>query len=88
MYRSKHDPAGAPTGSTFGTHGTTQLLGAGTVKKKTISTFGPGTKLGPNPKEFLRRGDAAGTRNAFRLHRERTSAELIAILENYRLPQL
>jgi len=38
--------------------------------------------------EFLRRGDADGTRNAFRLHRERTSAELIAILENYRLPQL
>lgn len=38
--------------------------------------------------EFLRRGDAEGTRNAFRRHRERTSAELIAILENYRLPHL
>ncbi|MBT8460119.1 MAG: FCD domain-containing protein, partial [Boseongicola sp.] len=38
--------------------------------------------------EFLRRGDADGTREAFRRHRERTSAELIEILENYRLPQL
>lgn len=38
--------------------------------------------------EFLRRGDADGTRDAFRQHRERTSAELIGILENYRLPQL
>ena len=38
--------------------------------------------------EFLRRGDVDGTRESFRLHRERTSAELVAILENYRLPQL
>ena len=38
--------------------------------------------------EFLRRGDVDGTRDAFRRHRERTSSELIAILENYRLPQL
>lgn len=38
--------------------------------------------------EFLRRGDADGTREAFRRHRERTSTELIAILEEYRLPQL
>ncbi|NNJ69536.1 MAG: GntR family transcriptional regulator [Boseongicola sp.] len=38
--------------------------------------------------EFLRRGDAEGTRDAFRKHRQRTSAELISILENYRLPHL
>ena len=38
--------------------------------------------------ELLRRGDVDGTREAFRQHRERTSAELIDILENYRLPQL
>lgn len=38
--------------------------------------------------EFLRRGDAEGTREAFRKHRQRTSAELISILEKYRLPHL
>ena len=38
--------------------------------------------------EFLKRGDADGAREAFRRHRQRTAAELISILENYRLPQL
>ncbi|SMX23461.1 GntR family transcriptional regulator [Boseongicola aestuarii] len=38
--------------------------------------------------EFLRRGDAEGTREAFRKHRQRTSVELISILEDYRLPHL
>ncbi len=36
----------------------------------------------------LRHGDADGTRNIFRQHRERAARELLAILENYRLPQL
>lgn len=38
--------------------------------------------------ERLRAGDAEGTRAVFRAHRERAAAELLGILENYRLPQL
>ena len=38
--------------------------------------------------ECLRRGDPDAARKAFRQHRERTVAELLNILENYRLPQL
>lgn len=38
--------------------------------------------------EHLRSGDAAATRNAFRLHRQRAAQELLAILENYKLGQL
>jgi len=59
MYRSKHDPAAPVTGSTFGTHGNTQLHGAGMVKKRETATFGHPGKLGPNPKEFLKRGEKA-----------------------------
>lgn len=59
MYRSKHDPNAPVTGSTFGTHGTTQLSGAGIAKKRDNATFGPGGKSGPNPKEFLKRGEKA-----------------------------
>lgn len=33
-------------------------------------------------------GDADSARNAFRAHRERAAAELLAILEDYRLPRL
>ncbi len=36
----------------------------------------------------LRNGDVDGTRAIFREHRERAARELLAILENYRLPQL
>merc|ERR1719240_2335998 len=46
MYRSKHDP-NAP------------VTGAGIVKKRDNATFGPGGKSGPNPKEFLKRGEKA-----------------------------
>lgn len=33
-------------------------------------------------------GDAEGARDAFRQHRERSAKELLAVLENYRLPSL
>lgn len=36
----------------------------------------------------LRAGDVEGTRRVFRAHRERAAAELLGILDNYRLPQL
>lgn len=38
--------------------------------------------------EFLRKGDPSGVRRVFREHRQRAANELLAILENYRLPQL
>jgi DNA-binding GntR family transcriptional regulator len=38
--------------------------------------------------EFLRQGDPSGVRRVFREHRQRAASELLAILENYRLPQL
>ena len=44
------------TGSTFGTHGTTQLHGAGIVKKRGAATFGPSNKTNPNPQTYLKRG--------------------------------
>ena len=40
MYRSKHDPNAPVTGSTFGTQGTTQLSGAGIVKKRDNGAWG------------------------------------------------
>uniref|UniRef100_A0A7S2Y1M7 Enkurin domain-containing protein n=1 Tax=Fibrocapsa japonica TaxID=94617 RepID=A0A7S2Y1M7_9STRA len=55
MYRSKHDPRAPVTGSTFGTHGNTQLVGAGSMKKKGASTFGPPLgKTAPDPKSFTK----------------------------------
>lgn len=56
MYRSRHDPTAPVTGSTFGTHGTTQLHGAGVVKKRAAATFGPQNKTNPNPQTYLKRG--------------------------------
>ena len=54
IYRSKHDPSTPVTGSTFGTHGTTQILGAGSLKKKASSLFGkPPRSQMPDPKNFL-----------------------------------
>ena len=38
--------------------------------------------------EHIRAGDVDKAREAFRLHRERAAAELLGILENYRLPRL
>lgn len=38
--------------------------------------------------EYLRKGDPSGVRRVFREHRQRAANELLAILENYRLPQL
>ena len=38
--------------------------------------------------EHMRRGDALATRAAFRAHRERSAAELLTLLETYRLGQL
>jgi hypothetical protein len=61
MYRSKHDPSGPLTGSTFGTHGTTQLIGAGSAKRASKSTFGPpGGKSKPSTHDYLKghSGDA------------------------------
>lgn len=38
--------------------------------------------------DCLRKGYAGGARRAFRRHRQRAARELLALLENYRLPQL
>jgi DNA-binding GntR family transcriptional regulator len=38
--------------------------------------------------ECMRRGDAAGTRDAFRAHREQSARELLELLETYKLGQL
>jgi len=58
MYRSKHDPNKPVTGSTFGVRGTTQLLGAGSLKKRENATFGkPINSQQPNPKSFLKSGE-------------------------------
>jgi len=57
MYRSKHDPKAAVAGSTFGTHGTTQLPGAGRVQKLPSATFGPSEKTNPNPRQYLKKGE-------------------------------
>lgn len=58
MYRSKHDPNKPVTGSTFGVRGTTQLLGAGSLKKRENATFGkPINSQQPDPMTFLKRGE-------------------------------
>jgi len=58
MYRSKHDPKTKITGSTFGTHGTTQLLGVGAVKKQPSATFGkPLNASMPDPNRYLKGGE-------------------------------
>lgn len=58
MYRSKYDPKTPVSGSTFGIHGTTQLLGAGSVKKQSTATFGkPLNSQLPDPSTYLKRGD-------------------------------
>ena len=55
MYRSLHDPKVGVTGSTFGTFGSTQILGAGSLKKKESSLFGkPPMANMPDPKKFLK----------------------------------
>ena len=59
MYRSRHDPAAPVSGSTFGTHGTTMLKGAGVVKNKDMGSFGPPGKQPPNPSTFLKSGEKA-----------------------------
>ena len=47
MYRSRYDPKAGVTGSTFNTHGSTKVLGAGEAVRKASGTMG-------------RRTDAAG----------------------------
>jgi len=62
IYRSTHDPKTPVTGSTFGLQGTTQILGAGSVKKKEASLFGkPPRSNMPNPKNFLVKGSSGVT---------------------------
>lgn len=57
MYRSKHDPKTKISGSTFGIHGTTQLLGAGALKKQDTATFGKPLRSSlPNPRTYLKGG--------------------------------
>eukprot|EP01038_Epipyxis_sp_PR26KG_P011259 gene11259-15107_t len=41
MFKSRHSHEVKPTGSTFGCHGTTRLLGAGEVVKKDGALYGP-----------------------------------------------
>lgn len=57
MYRSRHDPSAPVPCSTFGMQGTTQLLGASTVKKRESALFGPANSTAPDPTRYLRRGE-------------------------------
>lgn len=65
-YQSRHDPLVQPTGSTFGTHGKTKLLGAnlGEAKRaeRPASAKGFG-KLAPksDPKIFIKKGERCAT---------------------------
>jgi hypothetical protein len=53
MYRSRYDPKGDVTGSTFNTQGTSQVLGAGKAVRKESGTMGRFTQR-PDPSTYLR----------------------------------
>ena len=44
MYRSRYDPKAGVTGSTFNTHGSTKVLGAGEAVRKASGTMGRRTE--------------------------------------------
>jgi len=56
MYRSKHNPKGEITYSTFGATGTTQLPGAAKMKKSAAAHMGPAESQRPNPSTFMKAG--------------------------------
>lgn len=56
MYRSKHNPKGEISCSTFGATGTTQLPGAAKFKKSNAAHMGPAESVRPQPSAFLKAG--------------------------------
>lgn len=65
-YRSKHDPKVEPTGSTFGAHGTTKLIGSNLGAVGRMERGGSAKGFGrlpskPEPKEFTRKGERCST---------------------------
>ncbi|TYZ67294.1 hypothetical protein PybrP1_007597 [[Pythium] brassicae (nom. inval.)] len=56
-YRSKHDPKVEPTGSSFGVHGTTKLIGSNLGSAKGFGRL----PAKPEPKEFTRKGERCST---------------------------
>lgn len=65
-YRSKHDPKVEPTGSSFGVHGTTKLVGSNLGAAGRVERAGSAKGFGrlpakPEPKEFIRKGDRCST---------------------------
>ena len=53
MYRSRYDPKAGVTGSTFNTHGSTKVLGAGEAVRKASGTMGRRTER-PDPNDYLK----------------------------------
>uniref|UniRef100_K3W8L4 Enkurin domain-containing protein n=1 Tax=Globisporangium ultimum (strain ATCC 200006 / CBS 805.95 / DAOM BR144) TaxID=431595 RepID=K3W8L4_GLOUD len=65
-YRSKHDPKVEPTGSSFGVHGTTKLVGSNLGEVGRMEKPGSAKGFGrvpakPDPKEFIKKGDRCST---------------------------
>ncbi|CAM9811502.1 unnamed protein product, partial [Ectocarpus sp. 12 AP-2014] len=62
MYKSRHDPVCVLAGSTFGSFGTTQPIGAAMLKKQASGTFGPPVEaLRNDPAKFLKKGTKTHT---------------------------
>lgn len=65
-YRSKHDPKVEPTGSSFGAHGTTKLIGSnlgevGRMEKPSSAKGFGRVAAKPDPKEFTKKGERCST---------------------------
>jgi hypothetical protein len=65
-YKSKHDPSVAPTGSTFGLHGQTRLIGANVGEDTYIERRASAKGIGrisdkPDPKGFVKKGERCST---------------------------
>lgn len=65
-YQSKHDPMVQPTGSTFGIHGKTKLLGANLGDAKRVERPASAKGFGklapkPDPKGFTKKGERCST---------------------------
>ncbi|TMW59627.1 hypothetical protein Poli38472_004696 [Pythium oligandrum] len=65
-YRSKHDPSVNPTGSTFGLHGKTRLIGSNVGDDTKVDRRAGAKTIGrssdkPDPKGFTKKGERCST---------------------------
>ncbi|KAJ0395085.1 hypothetical protein ATCC90586_001736 [Pythium insidiosum] len=65
-YRSKHDPTVDPTGSTFGLHGKTRLIGSNVGDDTTVARKAGSKTIGrvpekPDPSRFTKKGERCST---------------------------